>query len=125
MVENQTNQRIKVLRSDNGTEFVNERLSGILWSSGIKHETTVPYSPQQNGVAERLKRTLVERDRTMLMESHLNPYLWAEAIATAVYLKNHSPTKALSRTTPDEAWSGRKPDLRHLRIFGCCAFVKV
>ena len=124
LVENQTGHRIKVLRSDNGTEYVNERLSSMLRRCGIKHETTVPYSPQQNGVAERLNRTLVERARSMLMESHLNVDLWAEAVATAVYLRNRSPTKALSAVTPEEAWSGHKPDLRHLRVFGCRAFAK-
>jgi len=104
---------------------VNERLNGILRVSGIKHETTVPYSPQQNGVAERLNRTLVERARSMIRESKLSPDLWAEAVATAVYLKNRSPTKALSDVTPEEAWSGQKLDLQHLRIFGCRAFAKV
>ena len=61
----------------------------------------------------------------MLMEAKLSPDLWAEAIATAVYLKNRSPTKALSDVTPEEAWIGQKPNLRHLRIFGCRALVKV
>ena len=125
LVENQTSQKIKVLSSDNGTEYVNEHLSSMLHRYGIKHETTVPYSKQHNGVAERLNRTLVERARTMLIESHSSPDLWAEAIATAVYLKNRSPTKALSDITPQEAWSGHKPDLRHLRIFGCRAFAKI
>jgi len=123
LVENQTGHKIKALRSDNGTEYVNERLSSMLRSCGIKHETTVPYSPQQNNVAERLSRTLVERGRSMLMESHLSVDLWAEAIATAVYLRNRSPTKALSAVTAEKAWSGHKPD-RHLRVFGCRAFAK-
>jgi len=84
----------------------------------IKHETTVPYSPQQNGIAECLNRTLVERARSMLMESHVSVDLWAEAVATVVYLRNHSPTKALSAVTPEEAWSSNKPDLHYLRVFG-------
>ena len=109
LVENQTGHKIKVFRSDNGTEYVNERLSSLLRRCGIKHETTVPYSPQQNGIAERLNRTLVERARSMLMESHLSVDLWAEAVATAVYLRNRSPTKALSAVTPQEAWRGHNP----------------
>ena len=124
LVENQTGHKIKALWSDNGTEYVNERLSSMQRSCGIKHETTVPYSPQQNGVAVRLNRTLVERARSMLMESHLSVDLWAEAAATAVYLRNRSPTNALSAITPEEAWSGHKPDLRHLRVFRCRAFAK-
>jgi hypothetical protein len=97
----------------------------VLKKCGIKHQTTVPYSPEQNGVAERLNRTLVEKARCMLMESGLSTDLWAEAIATANYLKNRSPTKVLKDKTPYEAWTGNKPDLSHLRVFGCKALINV
>src|ERR1700733_3648096 len=124
-VENQTGTRIKAIRTDNGTEYVNEGFLGFLRSSGIRHETTIPYSPQQNGVAERLNRTLVERARTMIVESKVSTDFWAEAVNTANYLRNRSPTKALPNMTPQEAWTGKKPDLSHLRVFGCKALVKV
>ena len=61
----------------------------------------------------------------MLMDSGVGGDFWAEAIATAIYLKNRSPTKALKSVTPYEAWTQRKPDLRHLRIFGCKALVRI
>jgi transposase InsO family protein len=96
-VEKQTGKEIKVLRTDNGTEYVNARMNNILKVNGICHERTVPYSPEQNGVSERLNRTLVEKARTMLIEAGLPLEYWAEAAATATYLKNRSPTKALKK----------------------------
>ena len=119
------NQRIKALRTDTGLEYVNSHLSRILKNNGIFHEKTVAYSPEQNGLAERFNRTLLECMRSMLMDSGVGGDFWAEAIATAAYLKNRSPTKALKSVTPYEAWTKRKPDLRHLRIFGCKALVRI
>lgn len=72
MVERQTGLKIKCLRSDNGGEYVNQRFSGFLNNEGIVHQTTVPYSAQQNGVSERLNRTLIEKTRCMLQESGLS-----------------------------------------------------
>jgi len=83
------------------------------------------YSPQQNGVAERKNRTLVERARSMLNSKNLQINLWAEAIATAVYLSNLSPTKAVMDRTPYEAWFGTKPNVSHLKIFGCITYTKI
>src|SRR5688572_5737299 len=125
LVENQTGARIKAIRTDNGTEYVNNAFLTILRSCGIRHETTIPYSPEQNGIAVRLNRTLVERARSMIMESNVSTDFWAEAINTANYLKNRSPTKALTNMTPEEAWTGKKPDLSHLRVFGCKALAKI
>lgn len=71
------------------------------------------YTPQQNGLAERINRTLVERARCMLSKE-----LWAEAIATAAYIVNRSPTKAIDCRTPFEMWSGKKLDISHIKIFG-------
>ena len=75
-----------------------------------KDELTTPYTPQRNGAAERLNRTLVEGVRTMLADSKLSHRFWAEALSTCAYLRNRSPTKALEGITPYEAWSGGKPD---------------
>ena len=85
-------------------------------SEGIRHELTVPKSPQQNGVAERLNRTLVETTRSMLAGSGLPQKLWAETLSTAVYLRNRSPTKAVDRMTPFEAFHG---------VFGCVCFAHI
>ncbi|XP_071575062.1 uncharacterized protein [Temnothorax nylanderi] len=78
-----------------------------------------------NGLAERMNRTLVEKARSMLIESNLPVYYWAEAVSTAAYLINRSPTKGLKNITPEEAWTGKKPDLAHLRVFGCRALAYI
>lgn len=114
-VENETGRRIKILRSDNGKEYVNRALKQELVKSGIKYQLTVPYNPQQNGIAKRMNRTIVERARSMLLEADLAKAFWAEAINTAVYLINRSPTRRLPGKTPEEAYSGKKPNLSHLR----------
>ncbi len=105
-------------RSDNGTEYVNHEFDGFLNASGIRRQLTVPYKPQQNGVAERANRTIVEMARSMLVQAGLCESLWAEAVATAVYIRNRSVTRQLGDKTPYEVWTGYKPNVRHLRIFG-------
>lgn len=86
---------------------------------------TVPHTPQQNGVAERKNRTLVECARSMLKSKGLSNSFWAKAINTAAYIKNRSPTKYLEQKTPFEASYGFKPKVSHLRIFGCKAFAHI
>lgn len=125
LVENETGLRIKKIRSDNGKEYVNLRMKAIMEKCGIRHELTVPYSPQQNGVAERLNRTIIEKARSLLFDANSPKRYWAEAVSTAIYLCNRSPTKAVKGKTPYEAWNGRKPNLQHLRIFGTKAMVHV
>lgn len=124
LVENLTNKKIKKFRSDNGKEFVNKAVSQLFKENGIVHQLTIDYCPEQNGVAERANRTLVEKAKCMLEEAGLSTKYWAEAINTAVFLKNRSPTKALN-VTPLEAWSGQKPDLSELKVFGCKAFMHI
>jgi len=93
---------------------------------GILHELTVAHSPEQNGVAERMNRTLVESARAMLSHAGLRNNLWAEAINTAAYLRNRIPTAAVKEmTTPYERWYGRKPSISHLRVFGCVAYAHI
>lgn len=120
--ETQTGKKLKVLRTDNGGEYVNKRVDDYLKSCGIKHQLTIAYTPEQNGVAERANRTITEKARAMLQEAGLPVHFWAEAVNTAVYLKNRSPTLAVKNMTPEEAWTGQKIDLRHLKVFGCRAF---
>ncbi|CAK1592203.1 unnamed protein product [Parnassius mnemosyne] len=85
---------------------------------GIIHQKTNPYTPEQNGVSERFNRTIVERARCLLFEAKLDKSFWAEAVNTVVYLKNRSPASGLDQKTPIEIWTGHKPDLSHVRIFG-------
>ena len=86
LVENQTGHQIKILRSDQGGEYVNRNFQQYLRQNGIQHQTTAPYTPQQNGVAERFNRTVVEMGRTMLHTANLPYDFWAEAINTATYI---------------------------------------
>lgn len=86
---------------------------------------TIPHTPQQNGIAESLNRTLIESVRTMLTDSKLPHKFWAEALSTAVYLRNRSSTKALEGVTPYEVWSGTKPNVTSFWIFGCSAYAHV
>uniref|UniRef100_A0A0A1X768 Retrovirus-related Pol polyprotein from transposon TNT 1-94 n=1 Tax=Zeugodacus cucurbitae TaxID=28588 RepID=A0A0A1X768_ZEUCU len=122
MVENQTQKTIKKLRSDNGTEYTNNKFSEFLKECGIKRQLTVPYTPQQNGVAERVNRTIVEMARSLLVHANLKEELWGEAVHTAVYIRNRAPTKLLKHTTPYEVWYNKKPSVKHLRVFGARAF---
>ena len=85
---NESGQRIGTLRTDNGEEYVSKDFEAYLISKGIKHELTIAYTPEQNGVAERMNRTLMESARAMMSHANLPNPFWAEAVATAVYLRN-------------------------------------
>lgn len=121
-VEKQLGLSIKILRSDNGSEYCNSKFVDFLRKEGIIHQTSVPYCPQQNGVSERLNRTLLEKARCLLIGAGLCTRFWGEAVMTAVYLKNRCPTAALAGRTPEEVWTGSRPDLSHLHVFGCVAY---
>lgn len=123
--ETQTGKKLKVLRTDNGGEFVNKRVNEFLRDHGIKHQLTIAYTPEQNGVAERANRTIAEKVRAMLQEAGLPVKFWAEATNTAIYLKNRSPTIAVRNKTPEEVWTGRKTDLSHLKVFGCKVYMHI
>lgn len=116
---------MKILRSDNGLEYKNKCVTEFLESRGIKHQTSAPYTPEQNGRAEREMRTIVECARKMLLSRNLQTRLWAEAVNTAVYLLNRSLGARSNEATPFELWTKQKPDLSHLRIFRCNAFAHV
>ena len=85
----------------------------------------MPKTPQQNGVAERINRTLVESVRSMLSDAKLPKKFWAKALSTAVYLRNRSPTTAVQGKTPFEAWAKEKPDVGHFKIFGCLCYAHI
>lgn len=125
MIETQTERRIKMVRSDNGTEFCNNSFNKLLRSSGILHQTTNPYTPEQNGVAERRNRDIKEKAKCMLFDAGLSTKFWAEVAHTAVYIMNRSTTSALNNLTPEEVFTGVKPNVEHFRIFGCDCMVHV
>ena len=118
-VEKQSGRYIKALRTDRGGEFMSTEFINFCDEYGIHKELTAPYTPQQNGVAERKNRTIVEMGRSMMNAKGVPKTFWAEAVATSVYLLNISPTKAVYNKTPYEAWKGNKPKVSHLRFFGC------
>ncbi|GJU05281.1 retrovirus-related pol polyprotein from transposon TNT 1-94 [Tanacetum coccineum] len=109
-------------KTDNGTEFVNQTLDGWFESVGISHETSVPRSPQQNGVVERRNRTLMEAARTILIFAKAPLFLWAEAVATACYTLNRSLVHTLHGKTYYELLKGKKPNLQYFRVFGSLCY---
>ena len=125
LVENQTGSKIKVLRSDNGGEYTSNEFKSFCVQAGIKRELTVPYNPQQNGVAERKNRAIVGAAKAMIHDQDLPMFLWAEACNTAVYIQNRSPHKVLGSKTPEEAFTGKRPEIGHFRIFGCLTYSHV
>ncbi|KAE8735860.1 Cytochrome P450 90B1 [Hibiscus syriacus] len=125
MVENETGLKVKRLRSDNGGEYRDSRFRDFCENNGIKMETTVPKTPQHNGVAERMNRTLNERARSMRIHAGLPKFLWAEAINTAAYLINRGPSVPLDGRIPEEVWSKKEINLSHLRVFGCISYVHI
>jgi hypothetical protein len=114
-----TGCKIRTLRSDNGGEYLSRSFKDHLAEHGITHQLTVPYTPQQNGTAERLNRTLLNSTRSMLKYMNCDKIFWAEAVTTACYIKNRVTTTGLpNKITPQEIWIGKKPNVGHLRVFG-------
>lgn len=122
-------KRISCLRSDNGTEYTSNAFKKYCREKGIRQKYTVPYTPQQNGVAERFNRTIIEKARTMILEAKLQKRFWSEAVLAATYIVNRCPTRALKEgrdsSTPAELWYGKKPDISNLRVFGCTAYAHI
>lgn len=117
---------IKILHSDGGGEYVNTDLREYFTVHGIHHETTTAEAPEQNGVAERYNRTLLESLRAMMHYAGVPEPLWAELAATAAYLRNRLPTRAnVGQVSPYELWHGRKPSVEHLRIIWSDAYAHV
>lgn len=125
MCENKFGHQVKALRVDNGTEYINLCFNDFLHKKGIQLETTAPYTPQQNGRSERDMRTIVESARSMIYSKEVPLYLWAEAVNTAVYVLNRTPTSQAPNSTPYELWTGKSLYLNHLRIFGSEAYMHV
>lgn len=123
-VKTKFNRKPKIIRSDNGGEFVNNSLKKFYAQEGIQAQHTTAYSPQQNGIAERKNRTLMEAARCMLFDANMKKKYWAEAINTANDLQNILPTRAVKKT-PFEYWNRRKPKVDHLQIFGSRAYVHI
>ncbi|GJX93206.1 putative ribonuclease H-like domain-containing protein [Tanacetum coccineum] len=118
-VENLVDKKVKIIRSDNGTEFKNKVMDDFCREKGIKREYSVARTPQQNGVAERKNRTLIEAARTMLADSKLPTTFWAEAVSTACYVQNRVLIVKPHNKTPYELFRGIKPAIGFMKPFGC------
>jgi hypothetical protein len=108
-----------------GGDYTSTEFADFYTQQGIRRQLIVPYNPQQNGVAKRKNRAIVGATRSMLHDQALPFYLWTEACSTAVYLQNKSPHRALGTKTPKEAFTGSRPNVEHLGIFGCLTFSHV
>ncbi|GJR69738.1 putative ribonuclease H-like domain-containing protein [Tanacetum coccineum] len=122
MIQVRLKETVRRIRTDNGTEFVNQTLREYYETVGISHETSVARSPQQNGVVERRNRTLIEAARTMLIYAKAPLFLWAEAVATACYTQNRSMIRRRHGKTPYELLHNKPPDLSYLHVFGALCY---
>jgi hypothetical protein len=118
LIENLSKRNIKILWSDNGGEYTSKEFVNFCKDVGIKRELTTPYNPQKNDVAERKNRTIMEVVNTMIHDQDLLMCLWAEVAMAVVYVQNRLSHSALGLKTPEEMFTGKKPDVSHLKIFG-------
>ena len=116
-------KEILAIRSDNGSEFKNYTLEEFLSGEGIEHQYSAPYTPQQNGVAERQNRTLVEMARSMLDEYKSPHSFWAKAVNTACHASNRLFLCTILEKTPYELLTGNKPNVKYFPVFGCKCFI--
>jgi transposase InsO family protein len=125
LVERESNEKVRIFRTDNGGEYTSDDFETYLKHEGIRHETTAPYTSAENGRAERCHRTIMNRARAIRSDAKLPPSLWAESVRAAAYLKNRTHTRTLQDKTPYEMWFGVRPDITHLRELGCRAWVHI
>jgi transposase InsO family protein len=123
-VENETDLKIKCLRSDNGGEFTSDEFNEFCETHGIKRHFSAPRTPQQNGVAERKNRIVQEAAKTMLNEAKLPDIYWREAIYTTIYILNREQLRVNHDKTPYELWFGRPTSVKHFRVFGRKCYIK-
>ncbi|CAL1399907.1 unnamed protein product [Linum trigynum] len=124
LVERETGKKLKCIRTDNGGEYRGP-FATFYKEHGIRQQFTPPKTPQLNGLAERMNRTLLERVRCLLSHSKLPQSFWGEALLAAVYVWNRSPSVPLKYDAPEKVWTGKEVSYKHLRVFGCKAFVHI
>jgi transposase InsO family protein len=121
--QNKFDAKVKRIRSDNDTEFKNTQVKDYLDEEGIKHEFSPLYTPQQNGVAERKNRTLIEMARTMLDDYKTSDQFWTEAVNTACHTTNHLYLHKLLKKTPYVLLTDDKPNISYFRVFRSKCYV--
>ncbi|KAK2396677.1 putative mitochondrial protein [Trifolium repens] len=122
-VQNQLGKNIKILRSDRGGEYLSQEFNDHLRECGILSQLTPPGTPQWNGVSERRNRTLLDMVRSMMSHADLPNSFWEHALLTAAYTLNRVPSKKVDKT-PYEIWSGKRPHMSYMKIWGCEVYVK-
>ncbi|KEP45491.1 putative Gag-Pol polyprotein/retrotransposon, partial [Rhizoctonia solani 123E] len=125
LVENQTGKRVKALRTDGGGEYASTAFEKWMREQGIEHQKTEANSSASNGVAERAIRTLNDFQRTMRIDADMSDKYWGYAVKHAAHLWNITPKRFLNGRTPDEVFTGKKPDVARLRTFGCKAWARI
>ncbi|GAA0139646.1 transmembrane signal receptor [Lithospermum erythrorhizon] len=125
MINTQFDKKVRIFRSDNGTEFVNKEYADLFNGLGIVHQTSCPYILQQNGVVERRHKQLLQVARAILFQSHLPIHFWGKAILTTIYIINRLPSSTIGFKIHFERLYNRQPEFKHMRVFGCLCFVTV
>jgi transposase InsO family protein len=125
LVETQSGKKIKVIRTDNGGDYLNHEIHNLFHEARIHLQHKVPYTLQQNGVAKRKNISLKEMASCMLHSKSLPQRIWVEALNCATYIQNISPHISFNDKTPYEAWSGLKPKVTHFHIFGSRAWTRI
>jgi transposase InsO family protein len=125
LVENLFERKFKILRSDNGEEYTSNKFGIFYRDVRIKRDLTTPYNPQQNGVAERKNRTIMEAVKTMIHDQDISMQLWAEVARTTVYVQNRLSHSELGFKTLEEMYIGENLEVIRLKIFGCPVFVHI
>lgn len=124
LVEQETKVTLKTFRSDRGGEFLSKEFKDYCDKNGINRHLTAPYSPQQNGVVERRNRTLLEMTRSLLKHMNVPNTFWGEAVRHATYLINRIATRSLVEQKPYEALRSKRPNIEHLKVFGCVCYAR-
>jgi transposase InsO family protein len=125
LAEKQIGLQVKCLRSDGGGEYFSNEFTTYLKMHGIQRQFTCRYTPQQNGVVKRKNKHIAEVVRALMADKSMPHHYWVEVVAIAVYIMNRTPATTVHGMTPEEKYSGRKPDLSHLKVFGCITYVHV
>ncbi|SCV71301.1 BQ2448_2889 [Microbotryum intermedium] len=124
-VELETGVTLKVLRTDNGGEYCSRAFTEFCKAQGTRRQYSIPHTPQQNGRAKRVNRSIVEGVLALLADAHLPNTFWEEAVAYFIYCKNWCQHSALDKATPDFIWQGHRTDASALHPFGCTAWLMV
>ena len=125
LVEKESSELIYCLSTDRGGEFTSNEFNEFCRINGISRQLTTSYTPQKNGVAERKNQTIMNMVQCMLCDKQVPKAFWLEAARWIVHVLNRSPTLVVKDKTPEEMWSGVKPKVDYLRVFGCLAHVHV